>query len=276
MPLATMETLHMKLLALLTPRAGTTPAQFAPLVVEEERALWPLYTAGVVREMYFQRDPLTVTFIMEAASPDEAQSRLAALPMVARGLLEVRCITLGPWVQLEALFDPRSLGRESAAFTGDASDGAVPAGTDASPEDDAESLVRRFYAAVARGDEDALRALLAPDWEELPAVYPGQPRGVDGYLPAVRAFHAAFPDGVFTLDDVFEAESPGDAGARRVVARTTMRGTHSAPFLDRAATGAAVSFTTIDIHDVVAGRIARSWHLEDFHALAAQLDAAAR
>ena len=127
--------------------------------------------------------------------------------------------------------------------------------------------VSDFYRAIETGDEALLRRVLAPDWQELPPAYPGQPDGPDGYLPIFRGFKAAFPDGVFDLHEIIAAPP-------KYVVRTTMRGTHAGPFLGRAATGRAIRFDTIDIHEVAEGVIRRSWHIEDFFGAISQIEGA--
>ena len=97
----------MKILALLTPAAGNTPADFGPQIVAEEKAVWAAYRAGTIRELYFQPEPLTVSIVLEAALQDEARKLLQAFPMVKAGLLDIRMVTLGPWTMFEALFDPK-------------------------------------------------------------------------------------------------------------------------------------------------------------------------
>ena len=52
----------MKVLALLTPAAGKTPADFGPLVVAE-KAAWAAYRAGIIRDLHFQPEPLTVSLV---------------------------------------------------------------------------------------------------------------------------------------------------------------------------------------------------------------------
>lgn len=99
----------MKILALLTPAAGKTPADFGPSIVAEEKAAWAAYRAGAVREVYFQPEPLTVSLVFEAVDHAEVATALKAFPMVEAGLLDIRLVTLGPWATLEALFDPRHL-----------------------------------------------------------------------------------------------------------------------------------------------------------------------
>ena len=99
----------MKILALLTPAAGKTPADFGPLVVAEEKAAWAAYRAGTIREVYFQPEPLTVSLVFEASDHAEVEAALKAFPMVGAGLLDIRVVTLGPWTMLETLFDPKHL-----------------------------------------------------------------------------------------------------------------------------------------------------------------------
>jgi muconolactone delta-isomerase len=95
----------MKILVLLTPAAGKLPADFAAHVVAEEVALWPLYKQGLVREMYFQPEPITVSLVFEAPSLKEVEAALKGLPMVRENLFDVRLVKLGPWANLEVLFD---------------------------------------------------------------------------------------------------------------------------------------------------------------------------
>ena len=79
----------MKILALLTPASGRTLDEFRPHVVVEEAALWPMYRAGLVREMHFQPEPLTVALTFEAAGKPEVEAALARLPMVTAGLFNI-------------------------------------------------------------------------------------------------------------------------------------------------------------------------------------------
>lgn len=95
----------MKILASLTPVSGRTMADFQPLLVAEEKAVWAAYRDGRLREFYFQPEPLTVTLVFEAPGHADVQTVLDGFPMIQAGLLDVRLVTLGPWLPLEALFD---------------------------------------------------------------------------------------------------------------------------------------------------------------------------
>ncbi len=94
----------MKILALLTPATGRTLDEFRPHVIAEEVALWPMYRAGLVREMHFQPEPLTVALTFKAGGKPEVEAAVALLPMVAAGLFDIRLIALGPWLPVDALF----------------------------------------------------------------------------------------------------------------------------------------------------------------------------
>ncbi len=96
----------MKILALLTPKPDKTPADFQPLFVAEEKAVWAAYRAGTLREMYFQPEPIAVSLVFEAGGTAEVEAVLRTFPMIEAGLLDIRMVTLGPWMPLEALFDP--------------------------------------------------------------------------------------------------------------------------------------------------------------------------
>src|SRR5918997_1303555 len=82
----------------------------------------------------------------------------------------------------------------------------------------------------------------------------------------VAGFRAVFPDLAVTNEDVIVA---GD----KVTVRSTIRGTHQGDLLGIPPTGRAVEFMAIDIHRVEGGRIAETWHIEDYLSLLFQLGA---
>jgi predicted ester cyclase len=69
--------------------------------------------------------------------------------------------------------------------------------------------------------------------------------------------HDAFPDLALTVESLLCA---GDL----VVARSTVSGTHRAPFLGVAATGRRAVWGAIAIYRVEAGRIVEQWLCEDW------------
>jgi predicted ester cyclase len=73
------------------------------------------------------------------------------------------------------------------------------------------------------------------------------------------------PDYAVTHEDLI-------VGGDRVVVRNTVSGTHRGAFMGHQPTGRRIEMRTMDIHQVRDGRIVRTWHLEDFAGLLAQLD----
>ena len=131
-----------------------------------------------------------------------------------------------------------------------------------------ESTVRRLYEAMSAGNADLLDEILADDWEHIP-LPPGWKAGREGYktvgLPFLRA---TFPDFEVTNEDIIVS-----ADGSKVAVRSVSRGTHSGEVLGIPATGEKFAFRAFDIHQLENGKITKSWHLEDFFALAMQLGA---
>ncbi len=63
------------------------------------------------------------------------------------------------------------------------------------------ALARRIMEARATGDLDALDELLAPDFVNHNRLLPGQEPGREGYKRAVSAYHAAFSNRRFLVED---------------------------------------------------------------------------
>jgi len=77
-------------------------------------------------------------------------------------------------------------------------------------------------------------------------------QGADSAAETIKTWHAGFPDGRMTLEDIYTEDD-------RVVVRTTFRGTHSGPFGGVAPSGKKVTVTSIGIDRIVDGKIAESW-----------------
>jgi serine phosphatase RsbU (regulator of sigma subunit)/ketosteroid isomerase-like protein len=128
-------------------------------------------------------------------------------------------------------------------------------------EDDAVSsaeenkaIVRRLFKALAEGDLDVIRELLAPDFVDHHP-FPGEEDpGPEGYLRAAAGAHAAFTD----LSYVFVEQMPAEGD--RVVSRLTMRATHDrAEIAGFAPTSKEYRNTFIAIHRIEGGKIAEEW-----------------
>jgi predicted ester cyclase len=85
---------------------------------------------------------------------------------------------------------------------------------------------------------------------------------MEGY----RAFRAAFPDVAYTLHEIV---AQGDY----VAFRSTLEGTHRAPFAGVPPTGKRVTLSGMGISRHVDGRIAEIWGCSDFLGFLQQLGA---
>lgn len=95
----------MKYLVLLTPAAGAKPEDFAPHKVAEIKAVWSAYAAGTLREFYASASPPVFTLIYEVPDAAALDAELTKLPLIEFSLLDHRVIELGPFQQLQGLFD---------------------------------------------------------------------------------------------------------------------------------------------------------------------------
>jgi steroid delta-isomerase-like uncharacterized protein len=127
---------------------------------------------------------------------------------------------------------------------------------------EAETTVRRMYEALSTGDTTLVDQALAPDWEAIPAMRTGA--GPAGWKAAIAHLRGAFTDLTVTIEDVVVA---GD----RVAVRAVTRGVHTRELLGVPGTGHRVQFRAADFHRLADGRIAATWHLEDYFGLAGQL-----
>lgn len=127
---------------------------------------------------------------------------------------------------------------------------------------------RQYVEALAiENDTDrdqALAALLTPDFvaHDLKEVVP--PGGVDSLKAFRRLVKCAFPDQVMVIEDLIEE---GD----RVVSRQTLTATHRGPYQGIPPTGARVSLELMEIVRFRQGRIAERWVTFDRGGLFTQL-----
>ena len=115
-----------------------------------------------------------------------------------------------------------------------------------------KALVRLFFEAQDRGDLDAMREMMAPDFVDH-VVLPGQDSSREGYLRGVAEDRAAFSNIRLRVEDQV---AEGD----KVISRLTVSGTHDRrEFMGAAPVGTELLFMGIAIHRVVGGKIAEEW-----------------
>lgn len=122
--------------------------------------------------------------------------------------------------------------------------------------DNNRQLVIAFYEAFTAGAVERFDTLLAPDFINHPAD-PGRTNNVEGLKGGVTDFLAAFEDFVIQRDALI---AEGDL----VVCRITMSGRHVKPLGEWQPSHERVVFHGMDMHRIEAGRIAETWHFEQF------------
>lgn len=124
-------------------------------------------------------------------------------------------------------------------------------------------IVRRYQEIYNSNDLDALGEVVA-EHLMMPKVMPGLPPGLAGAKRVHETTLIGMPDWHTTIEDLI---AEGD----KVVARITMRGTHTGDFWGMPPTGNKVSFTGIYIVRIQDGKIVEHWGEEDGVALLQQL-----
>lgn len=116
--------------------------------------------------------------------------------------------------------------------------------------------VETFYRAFTKGEPDLVDEVLSSDWKDIPLA-PGQPDGPEGIKPIILSIKDAFPDFEVTIHDVLH--TPG-----RMAVRAEFHGTHLGALFGVEATGKKVSFRSHEFHEFTAGKISKTWHMEDW------------
>jgi steroid delta-isomerase-like uncharacterized protein len=124
-------------------------------------------------------------------------------------------------------------------------------------------LIVDFYKAVAAHDMEQLRAVVAGDWQYIPAISDDQ-SGPDQMIPAFRNLAIGLPDMKIDLLDVLVSDD-------RVAVRASVSGTQTGPIMGVAATSKPVTFAIHAFHEVKNGKITRTWHLEDWLSMFRQI-----
>lgn len=123
-----------------------------------------------------------------------------------------------------------------------------------------EDVVGTFYRAFS-GRPDLLAGVVTSDWEDIP-LGPDQAPGPEGVVPVIDGISRAFADFSITVHDLVDGR--GEDGNGKIAVRAEMRGRHIGEMFGVQATGRTISVPIHEFHDVRDGRLARTWHLEDW------------
>ena len=123
---------------------------------------------------------------------------------------------------------------------------------------------RRFYEEVINQKHLAVVDEVASATYVSHSFPPGLPPGREGLKAFVSAFHAAFPDGYLSIDQMI-------AEGETVATRLTFRGTHTGAFLGIPPTGKKVTVPALDMARYADGKLAEHWGGPDQMSLMQQL-----
>ena len=82
----------MRVLALGRDLPGLSKEDFQPHLKAETLQVIELYTAGILREIYFMQDAPNAVLLLECESKEAAEQALATLPLALIGLTDSSCL----------------------------------------------------------------------------------------------------------------------------------------------------------------------------------------
>jgi steroid delta-isomerase-like uncharacterized protein len=124
------------------------------------------------------------------------------------------------------------------------------------PNTEQRQAIVDFYRAVAQHNIELLRSVVTDDWQYIPTPS-GYQTGPDLMIPAFNNLAIAFPDMHIELLDVLIQDD-------RVAVRASVSGTQSGPLMGLAASSKQVKFAVHSFHEMRGGKIAKTWHMEDW------------
>lgn len=120
----------------------------------------------------------------------------------------------------------------------------------------AKQIAMRFYDAFNHRNIEQLNQVLLSNWVIHPEL-PGKGSAIAKYLPIASALLDVFPDVHFSVEETLAEDNT-------VAVRAVITGTQHGEWLGVAPSGKRIQILAHDFHRVEAGRIAESWHLEDW------------
>jgi predicted ester cyclase len=118
--------------------------------------------------------------------------------------------------------------------------------------EDNKAASRRFYEEVINQKQLAVVDEVADNNYHSHDFPPGLPPGREGLKIFISVFHAAFPDGHLTIDQMI---AEGDT----VATRLTFHGTHTGEFQGIAPTGKKVTIPALDMARFESGKLVEHW-----------------
>lgn len=134
---------------------------------------------------------------------------------------------------------------------------------------DNTATVQKFYDLLSNPGSDthvaAVVAVMADDWESI-GDYSGENKSRDAFIGQMGFFDQLIPDLEWAVESMHQA---GDT----VIVRSRATGTPVGPLFGVDGKGRGFEIMTIDIHQLEGGKIARTYHVEDWSGALQQLSA---
>lgn len=129
-----------------------------------------------------------------------------------------------------------------------------------------EAFYTEFLNASGPKDKAAIAAkVLSENWQSI-GDYVSSPKGRDAIIKQIAGFHQLIPDLNWKIEDFLQA-------GNKFVVRGRASGTPKGPLFGVDGAGKSFTIMSIDIHQVVNGKIAVSHHVEDWAGALRQLSA---
>jgi len=95
----------MKIIAIEKDVPGVTDNMFTPEILKAEAGVaWELHQAGIIRELYFQKEKHNAVLILECKDEDDVKYTLQSLPLVKNNLITFELIPLVAYDGFARLF----------------------------------------------------------------------------------------------------------------------------------------------------------------------------
>src|ERR1700733_12218847 len=147
---------------------------------------------------------------------------------------------------------------------------AVTAAAQSLPEAKAREIIAPWYSlfnVATRGDvKTTQEQLLTPDYESCSGYLPNECWGRDTSIKVVSNFANTIPDMKFDIKEVLVS---GD----RIIVRGEVAGTPAGELFGAPHTGKSFRIMTVDIQTIKGGKIARTFHKENWLSALGQLRA---
>jgi len=102
-----------------------------------------------------------------------------------------------------------------------------------------------WYEAFNKKNPALLDSILSENWVDIPAA-PGQPPGREGAKHILVDLTTTFPDLKVMIEEMLQE-------GNKVVVRSTITGTQSAPFMGFPAKNRTMTMQAVDIHELESG-----------------------